>query len=72
MAGALEFSTTHRGPWEGVVAQVARQAEAAGRSESRLMAATETARRTGKLDLDAFWDARMAIVRGFGPRRGTV
>lgn len=66
MPRAMEFSTVHSGPWIGVVAQVAAQAAKSGLSKSRLLAVTESARRSGKLGIDAFWDARMAIDRGFG------
>ena len=64
-----DFGRVHSEPWTERIARVARSASySEGSTEGGLLKTVDRALKHGNLSLDAWWDARVAVVRGVGPR----
>lgn len=64
-----EYGKVHTEPWRDRIAEVARGASySEGVTEGGLLKTVDRALKHGNLSLDAFLDARIAVVRGVGPR----
>jgi hypothetical protein len=64
-----QFGRVHAEAWTERVSSVARSASyAEGSTEGGLLKTVDRALKHGNLTLDKWFDARVAVVRGVGPR----